>query len=113
LKWLRVVLIAALVGAGAPAFAADQATPASGTPIVAAPPDKGGYTLWNPTPRDKMRDMDTDRPNKTNTPHTIDAGHLQLETGLADYLYFRDQSNGVDARTQTWSVGQVNLRWGC
>ena len=31
--------------------------------------------------------MDTDRPNITNTPHTIDAGHLQIEAGAADYAY--------------------------
>jgi len=112
MKWMLPMLIAALVGAGSPGFAADQVAPESETPAGAAPPDKGGYTLWNPTPRDQMRDMDTDRPNKTNTPHTIDAGHFQLETGLADYLYFRNQSNGADAQSQTWSVGQVNLRVG-
>ncbi len=112
MQWMLPVLITVLVGAGSPGFAADQATPESETPEAAAPPDKGAYTLWNPTPRDQMRDMDTDRPNKTNTPHTIDAGHFQLETGLADYLYFRDQSNGADARSQTWGVGQVNLRVG-
>jgi len=112
MKWMRVALIAALVGVGSAGFAADQPATDSGTPAADATPDKGAYTLWKPTPRDLMRDMDTDRPNKTNTPHTVDAGQLQLETGLADYLYFRDQSNGADARMQAWSVEQFNLRLG-
>jgi len=112
MKWMLAVLAVALVGAGSPGFAADQPTPESGTPAPAVNPDKGVYTLWNPTPSDQMRDMDTDRPNKTNTPHTIDAGHLQVETGPVDSLYFRDKSTGADARTQTWSLGQFNLRLG-
>jgi hypothetical protein len=77
-----------------------------------AAPDKSQYTLFNPTPREAMRDMDTDRPNKTNTPHTIDAGHLQLEAGLGDFVYARDKASGNDTLTDTWETGQFNLRVG-
>ena len=75
------------------------------------PPDKSQYTLFHPTPADQMREMDTDRPNVTNTPHTIDAGHLQLETGLIDYSYFRQHSAGASARND-FSFGQFNFRLG-
>ncbi len=112
MKWMLAVITAAVACAGSPGFAADETATESGPPAVAAGPDKWAYTLWNPTPSDLMRDMDTDRPNKTNTPHTVDAGHFQLETGLVDYLYFRDHSNGADASTKTWDVGQLNLRLG-
>jgi hypothetical protein len=40
--------------------------------LLAAPQaiadDKRGYTLFNPTPEDKMRDFNTDRPTKSNVP---------------------------------------------
>ncbi len=58
---------------------------APATTAATQPADKGQYTLFNPTPADQLRGMDTDRPNKTNTPHTIDAGHLQIEIGGFDY----------------------------
>ena len=75
-------------------------------------PDKGQYNILNPTPADNLRDMDTDRPNRTNTPHTIDAGHLQLEAGVADYTYNRDRYHGANAQTHALSLGEFNLRLG-
>jgi Putative MetA-pathway of phenol degradation len=75
-------------------------------------PDKSQYTIFNPSPTDQLRDMDTDRPNKTNTPHTIDAGHLQIEIGVFDYDYYRDQYDGANARTESLDLGQFNFRMG-
>ena len=43
------------------------------------PPDKSGYNLFNPTPDEYMREMSPDRPDKTDSPFTVDAGHFQLE----------------------------------
>lgn len=37
------------------------------------------YHLFNPTPKEQMRQMHTDRPDVTETPYTVDAGHLQFE----------------------------------
>jgi hypothetical protein len=76
------------------------------------PADKWQYTFLNPTPDDQLRGMDTDRPNKTNTPHTIDAGHLQLETGIFDYDYYRDHYQGANARFDFLSLGEFNFRFG-
>lgn len=70
------------------------------------------YTVFNPTPEDQLRDMDTDRPDKTNTPHTIDPGHLQIETGIVDYMYDRDQYHGANSRFDLWDLGQFNFRLG-
>jgi hypothetical protein len=75
-------------------------------------PDKSQFTLFNPTPADQLRDMDTDRPNKTNTPHTIDAGHLQIEIGAFDYDFYRDQYDAANARTESLDLGQFNFRLG-
>ncbi|MEO8614250.1 MAG: hypothetical protein ABI600_03855 [Luteolibacter sp.] len=46
---------------------------------LAAAPDKSAFNLFNPVPTDLLRDLDTDRPDKTNSPHTLDAGHVQLK----------------------------------
>ena len=74
--------------------------------------DKWQYSLFNPVPADQLRDMDTDRPNKTNTPHTIDAGHLQIETGIVDFSTYRDYYQGANARDETLGLGQFNFRLG-
>lgn len=43
---------------------------------------KHGYNLFNPTPADRMRGFETDRPDATESPITVDAGHIQFETDL-------------------------------
>lgn len=61
----------------------DVATP----PAADGPAPYGGYTLFNPTPADKLRSFSTDRPNKGTSPITVDAGHLQIETDLFGVAY--------------------------
>lgn len=52
--------------------------------------DKSRYHLLNPTPDELLRDFSPDRPGSTNSPTTIDAGHFQLETELANYTRSAD-----------------------
>jgi hypothetical protein len=52
-----------------------------------AKPDKNQYWLLNPTPPDQMRNFSTDRPTRSNVPYTVDAGHFQYETDLANYAH--------------------------
>ncbi len=40
------------------------------------------YTLFNPVPKDKMRGLSTDRPDITESPMSVDAGHFQIETDV-------------------------------
>ncbi|MBN8598511.1 MAG: transporter [Planctomycetes bacterium] len=61
-------------------------------------PGKSGYTLFNPTPRDQMREMSTDRPDITESPHTVDAGHFQLEMSFADFSYDRNSPDSLTTR---------------
>jgi hypothetical protein len=49
--------------------------------------DKSSYTIFHPTPPEKMREFNPDRPDKTESPYTVDAGHFALETGLISYTY--------------------------
>lgn len=81
----------------APAFGQAPTNPA--TP--AAAPDKSGYTLFDPTPDALLRAFSTDRPNKSNSPYTVDAGRFQIESDLANGSYYR--SRGVTVRTYEYA----------
>ncbi len=78
------------------------------TTIAQAAVDKSSYTLFNPTPRDQMRELSTDRPDQTESPYTVDAGHWQFELDFANFTY--DDEDGV--RTQTLNVAPVNVKLG-
>jgi len=74
--------------------------------------DKSKYHLFNPTPREFIRELSTDRPDQTESPYTVDAGHFQIELDLANGILDRDKSNGGDVRSQIWGFGGVNLKAG-
>ena len=64
-----------------------------------AKPDKNQYWLLYPIPPDQMRSFSTDRPTKSNVPYTVDAGHFQYETDLANYTH----QSRIDAiSTRCW-----------
>lgn len=72
--------------------------------------DKRQYTLFDPTPRELWRPMQTDRPDATEGARTIDAGVFQLETGIARWSRDTQTTDGVDA--SAWSLLELNLRVG-
>ncbi len=72
--------------------------------------DKSGYTLLNPTPRNLMREMTTDRPDITEVPFTVDAGHFQTESTLFGYIRSRPDADG--AVTDGYEFAYTNLRIG-
>jgi hypothetical protein len=63
--------------------------------------DKSFYTLFNPTPAGAMRDFNPDRPAKSTSPYTVDAGHFQYETDGFVYTYDRYSFGGITTRTYT------------
>jgi Putative MetA-pathway of phenol degradation len=85
------------------ALADGDSSPAS-TPA----PDKSQYTLFNPTPTNLWRAYNTDRPSKTDSPYTIDAGVFQIESDVANWTL--DYENGVQVRT--WTIGNTNFKLG-
>jgi Putative MetA-pathway of phenol degradation len=103
--------MAALTIPTASAFAdgtgAGEGSPAS-TPGETASKDKSSYTIFNPVPRDLMRELSPDRPDKTESPYTVDAGHFQLEMDFANFTL--DESNCV--RTRAWNVAPFNVKIG-
>ncbi len=74
--------------------------------------DKSGYHLFNPVPDDQLREMSTDRPDKTESPHTVDAGHFQVESDLVSYSRNDDESGGGDTRVESWAVAHINFKIG-
>ena len=77
---------------------------------VARTQDKSLYTLFNPTPTDKMRDFSTDRPTKSNVPHTVDAGHFQYEGDI--FIYSFDNTSTSDTNITTWVIGNPTFKLG-
>lgn len=71
--------------------------------------DKSGYHLFNPTPHRLMRPLAGDRPDVTETPFTVDAGHLLVETGLVNYR--QDDEGGKESEALS-VLNQTNLRLG-
>ena len=75
---------------------------------VSSAADKSNYTLFHPVPEAEMRDLDTDRPDKTNSAITLDAGHVQIESDLTNYTR---EGHGV-GKQETWLWGNTNFRLG-
>lgn len=81
-------------------------------PAMDASPDKSNYHLFNPTPREFLREMSTDRPDQTESPYSVDAGHFQVELDFVNALFDRDRSGGRDVRSEVWGVAPLNLKVG-
>jgi len=72
--------------------------------------DKSRYTLFDPTPEHLMRELTTDRPDMTETPFTVDAGHVQIEQNLLGFFRSRPDLEGAVANT--YDVMTSNIRIG-
>ena len=69
-------------------------------------PEKSHYSLFNPTPRASLREMNTDRPDQTESPFTVDAGHFQLEADLVAY------SRDAEDDSESFAPMGLNLKAG-
>ena len=103
MAWLRLPAGPAFVLA-APMVVMGDIAPVDG--------DKSGYSLFHPTPPALMREMSADRPDKTESPYTVDAGHFQMEIDLVNYSYDRDTDGGRNTRTDDLFVAPMNLKLG-
>ncbi len=75
-------------------------------------PDKSHYNLFHRTPRSLRRPLTTDRPDRTESPYTVDAGLFQVEADL--FTYGRDASaDGQDGVSgESFAVAPINLKAG-
>src|SRR5579863_5417724 len=70
--------------------------------------DKSGYTLFDPTPEDLLRKFAPDRPTKGFSVRTIDAGHFEIETDLANTTI----SNSNGSTTHSFQTLDPTLKLG-
>lgn len=69
---------------------------------------KDEYHVFNPTPPQHMRKFVADRPDKTEGPFTVDAGHIQIEVDLVNVSINKDGTETTTERV----FGNVNLKLG-
>ena len=69
---------------------------------------EGGFDLFDPVPLKNFRELSPDRPDKTESPYTVDAGHFQLEMDFANFAYHRMDGVTVTA----WNITPFNLKVG-
>jgi hypothetical protein len=94
------------------AFALAVEHAVSAAPSPTPTPDKSQYTLFNPTPIDLRRAYNTDRPSKTDSPFTIDAGVFQIESDVWNWTLDEPDTKHEDERIRTWIVGNTNFKLG-
>src|SRR5437773_6713481 len=104
--------VRALVYAGALVMAVPTAVTADSEANPSSGPDKSKYNLFNPTPVELVREMTTDRPDKTESPFTVDAGHFQIEADILSYTYDRYNQAHTDTRVETVRIAPMNLKVG-
>lgn len=63
-------------------------------------------------PAPGLRPFSTDRPDQTESPFTLDAGHWQVESDLLVETHDHDRSGGSDVRTTDLSFGTLNVKFG-
>ena len=81
-------------------------------PEAPRPADKSSYTLFHPVPHELMREMTTDRPDKTESPYTVDAGHVQVEADVVNYSYDRRNSAHDNTRVDALALAPFNFKVG-
>lgn len=104
--WFRPARLAAGAGLLAGLVAAVGAAEAPATA------DKSRYDVFHPTPDALLRELTADRPDKTESAYTVDAGRFQLEMDLASYTGDDGTIDGVRRRLDAFAVGTMNLKLG-
>jgi len=73
--------------------------------------DKSEYHVLHPVPAEQMREMSTDRPDTTESPITVDAGHFQIETDAVVLMFDKDgatKTRGFELFPTNFKVGLLN-----
>lgn len=65
------------------------------------------YSLFYPVPKDKMKEMETDRPDATESAYTVEAGHFQMESDLLRHLW--NKTNGMVNIENAFNLGNYKL----
>ena len=105
-SWTMITL-SIRVALGSSLFAISTLMPFAARVAEAA--DTSGYTLFDPTPDSMLRDLSTDRPGAASSPFTVDAGHIQVETGVWSYSWDHWSPDASLTRSRTLFSTNVKL----
>ena len=78
-------------------------------PVKTSPYDSARFSWLKPVPLTRLRELQPDRPGVTESPFTVDAGHLQVEM---DALRLINSGRGNDDRTRELHVAYTVLKLG-
>ena len=65
------------------------------------------YNLFNPIPKKQMKEMETDRPDVTESAYTIAPGHFQVETD--SYKFIRNSNGETSSTAHIFNLGNYKL----
>ncbi|SFQ23260.1 transporter [Hymenobacter arizonensis] len=71
--------------------------------------DSAHYSWRKPVPRNRLRELQPDRPGVTESPFTVDAGHLQVEM---DAVRLRNSGKGNDELSRELRMAYTMLKFG-
>lgn len=66
-----------------------------------------GYSLFDPIPDACMRELSTDRPDTTESPYSVPAGHVQVEMDL--FKSTRDKGGGAESESTAFASFNFKL----
>jgi hypothetical protein len=107
-KFMRLKLPAFLPCAAALALLPCATALAQTAGTAAADAADNIYGPFNPVPDTALRALTTDRPGKSSSPVTVDAGHVQIEADLFNYSY----TDADSTTTRQWSAPNVLVKYG-
>jgi hypothetical protein len=64
------------------------------------------------TPRELLREIRADRPDKTESPYTVNPGWLQIEMDLVNYTFDSHNPDYGKERVERWAFATTNLKFG-
>ena len=79
------------------AYADDEKPELTPEAILKREGEKSGFTLFNRTHEGLVRELTPDRPDKTESPYSVDAGHFQIE---ADFVNFTRTTLNASSSTE-------------
>jgi hypothetical protein len=74
------------------------------------PYDSAHFSWRKPVPRNRLRPLRPDRPGITESPFTVDAGHLQIETDLLRLI--NEPGSEDDPQRRSWHTAFATVKLG-
>jgi hypothetical protein len=74
-----------------------------------SPYDSAHFSWRKPVPRNRLRELQPDRPGVTESPFTVDAGHGQVEM---DAFRLRNSGSGNEEQSRDFHVAYTTLKLG-